>query len=186
VSGRDNILTAESKFFLGQSLFVVDNNDRPLSKPIDHSHSSSNSSELHLATFLYDDKINEKILLTPEQYLISVQQAEFTSRKFLAYVMNKDQIPISLPIHISDTGIQMRHLIENIISNKLNLLNSKRQVLFDQLESSGHINELLKCITSEYELIDAYLQDRLDKLKTEEKIIEQIVPILGKLDEFIY
>ncbi len=84
---------------LGQTLFIVDNNDRPLSKPIqliDHTYTSLNISELNLGTFLYDEKTNEKVLLTPEQYLIARQQAEFTPRKFMTYIIDKDNVPISL------------------------------------------------------------------------------------------
>jgi len=173
--------------FLGQTLFVVDNNDRPLSKPIpltDHTYSSLNISELNLGTFLYDEKTNEKVLLTPEQYLIAREQAEFTPRKFMTYIIDKDNVPISEPIQISDNEIQVRHSTENIISNKLNLLDKKRHELLDRLKSSETKNEVLEDMSNEYELINAYVQDRLDKLKTEEKIIEQIVPILGKIPHF--
>jgi hypothetical protein len=175
--------------FLGQALFIVDNNNRPLSKPIqliDDTYSSLNISEFKLATFLYDEKTNEKVLLTPEQYLIARQQNEFTPRKFITYIINKDNIPISEPIQISDIGIQMRHSTENSVSDKLNLFDKKRHELMDRLKSSENKNEVLKDISNEYELINAYIQDRLDKLKTEEKIIEQIVPILGQIPYLIY
>lgn len=164
--------------FLDQILFVVDNNDHPLSKPIDQTYSSLNISDMNLGTFLYDEKTNEKILLTLEQYLIARQQDEFTSRKFLTYIIDKDNIPISEPIQISDTRIQIRHSIENIISNRLSSFDKKHHKL---LKFSDDKSELLKDIINEYELIDAYIQDRLDKLKIEEKIIEQIVPIFGEI-----
>ncbi|CAF4197371.1 unnamed protein product, partial [Rotaria sordida] len=167
-----------------QILFVVDNNDQPLSKPIqflDHTYSSLNISNFNLVTFLYDEKTNEQILLTPEQYLISIQQAEFTPRKFITYIINnKDKTVISEPIQISDIGIQIRHSFENIISNRLNLFDRKRHELFTYLKLSENKNEFLKILSDEYEFINAYIQDRLDKLKIEEKIIELIIPILDK------
>lgn len=154
----------------------MNNNDQPLSKPIqliDQTDSSLKITDLDLATYLYDEKTNTKVLLTPEQYLITIQQAEFTSRKFLTYIINKDKMPISEPIQISDTEIQIRHSIENTVSNKLNLFDKKRHELLNQ-------NDVLETISNEYELINAYIQNRLEKLKTEEKIIELIIPILDK------
>ncbi len=124
--------------------------------------------------------MNEKVLLTPEQYLIAKQQAEFTPRKFITYIIDKDHLPISEPIQISETEIQIRHAIENSISNKLNFFDKKPHESLNRLNSSEHKNEFLEDILNEYELLNAYIQDRLDKLKTEEKVIEQIVPILGK------
>jgi len=168
--------------FLGEMLFIVDNNDRPLSKPIqliDQTYVSLNISEFNLVTFLYDEKTNETVLLTPEQYLIARQQDEFTLRKFLTYIIDHDNKPISEPIQISETGIQMRHLIENTISNNLNLFDKNR------LKFSKTKNKILKDISNEYELMNAYIQDRLDKLKTEEKIIELIVPILGEITHLL-
>ncbi len=175
--------------FLGQTLFVTNNNDHPLSKPIqliDHTVSSLNISELNLSTFLYDEKTNDKVLLTSEQYLITKQQTEFTSRKFITYITSKDNKPISEPIQISDIEIRMRNSIENTISKQLIIFDKERHELVDRLNLSENKNESLKIIFNEYELINAYIQDRLDKLKIEEKIIEQIVPILGKIYYFKY
>jgi hypothetical protein len=129
------------------------------------------TSQFNLATFLYDEKTNEKILLTPEQYLIARQQAEFTSRKFITYIIDKNKIPISEPIQISDSGIQMRHSIENIISNKLDFFDYQ---LSNRLISSEDISY-------EYKLMNGYIQDRIDRLKIEEKVIEYIIPILGQI-----
>ncbi|CAF5145812.1 unnamed protein product, partial [Rotaria sp. Silwood1] len=147
-----------------QALFVVDSNDQLLSKSIqllDHTYSSLNISDCDLVTFLYDEKTNEQTLLTPEQYLITIQQAEFTSRKFITYIINKDKAIISEPIQLSDIGIQIRHSTENIISNRLNLFDGKRRELFTYLESSENNNEFLKIISDEYEFINAYIQNRL-------------------------
>ena len=130
-------------------------------------------SELHLGTFLYDEKTEQKVLLTPEQYLISQQQAEFTSRKFLTYIINKENTPVSEPIQISDATIQTRHSIETMVSNKLNSFDRKRGEELDHFNSLGNTSE-------ECELLHGYIQDRLDKLKTEENIIEHIVPILSE------
>jgi hypothetical protein len=169
--------------FLGQVLFVVDDNDRPLSKPIQLLDRTT--SEFHLATFLYDEKTNEKVLLTPEQYLIARQQAEFTPRKFITYIIDKDKTPISEPIQISDSEIQIRHSTENIVSNKLDFFDKKRHQLSNRLVSSEDKNQFLEDISHEYKLMNGYIQDRFDKLKTEEKIIEHIVPILGQITHFI-
>ncbi|CAF1261150.1 unnamed protein product [Adineta steineri] len=164
-------------------LFVVDNNDYPLSKPIqliEPTDSILNISELKLSTFLYDEKKNEKVLLTPEQYLISIQQSEFTSRKFLTYIVSKNNQLLSEPIDISDIAIQKKHAIQNILSKKLIILDRERHKLFDHFNLNETKNEFLKIILNEYELMNGYVQDRLDKLKIEEKIIEQIVPILDE------
>lgn len=166
-------------FFSDQTLFMVDENDHPLSQPIPLIVPTS--SELKLATFLYDEKTNEKILLTPEQYLIAGQQAEWTSRKFLTYIIDKDQIPISEPISISDLGIQLRHSPENVIGNKLQFLDNKRQQFMDRLTMLDDKTELLENISSQYKLINSYIEDRLYKLQIEEKIIEKIVPLLGRI-----
>ena len=141
-----------------------------------------NCSELSFVTFLYDENANNKVLLTSEQYLITVKQAEFTSRKFISYVFSKDKQIISEPIQISDIEIQKRHAIENIISNKLGLFQRERSKVFDHLNLLGDRNKFLKIISDECEFINAYIQDRLDQLKIEEKIIEEILPILGKID----
>jgi hypothetical protein len=61
------------------------------------------------------------------------------------------------------------------------IFDKERHELVDHLNLSENKNESLKTIFNEYELINAYIQDRIDKLKIEEKIIEQIVPILGKI-----
>jgi len=53
------------------------------------------------------------------------------------------------------------------------------------LVSSEDKNQFLEDISYEYKLMNGYIQDRLDKLKTEEKIIEHIVPILGQITHFI-
>ena len=145
---------------------------------IDLIDSSLKITDLDLATFLYDEKTNQKVLLTPEQYLVTIQQAEFTPRKFLTYINNKDKIPISEPIQISDTEIQIRHSVENTVSKKLNLFDKKRHELLNHLSENS--NDFFETIFSEYELINAYIQNRLEKLKTEEKIIELIIPILDK------
>jgi len=137
-----------------QALFVIDNNDRLLSKAI-QIPSALDLSKLKLATFLYDEKLDDKVLLTPEQYLVSQQQTEFTSRKFLTFVINENDEPLSEPIEILDSTKQIEHSIEHIISKKL---------------ASKHVD---------YELLHGYIEDRLDRLKIEENIIEQIVPILG-------
>ena len=158
---------------------MVDENDHPLSQPIQLI--AQTPSELKFATFLYDEKTNEKVLLTPEQNLIARQQAEWTPRKFLTYIIDKDQIPISEPISISELGIQLRHLTENVISNKLQFLDSKRQQFLDRWTSFEDKTELLENISSQYKLIHSHIEDRLDKLQTEEKVIEKIVPLLGKI-----
>ena len=137
-----------------QALFVIDNNDRLLSKAI-QIPSALDLSKLKLATFLYDEKLDDKVLLTPEQYLVSQQQTEFTPRKFLTFVINENDEPLSEPIEILDSTKQIEHSIEHIISKKL---------------ASKHVD---------YELLHGYIEDRLDRLKIEENIIEQIVPILG-------
>ncbi|CAF1497745.1 unnamed protein product [Adineta steineri] len=165
------------------ALFVVDKNDYPLSKPIqltEPTDSLLNISELKLSTFLYDEKMNEKVLLTPEQYLISIQQSEFTSRRFLTYIASKNNQLLSEPIDISDIAIQKKHAIENILSKKLIIFDKERHKLFDHLNFNETKNEFLKIILNEYDLMNGYVQDRLDKLKIEEKIIEQIVPILDE------
>lgn len=161
---------------------MVDEYDHPLSQPIQLI--AQKPSELKLATFLYDEKTNEKVLLTPEQNLIARQQAEWTPRKFLTYIIDKDQIPISEPISISDLGIQLRHSTENVISNKLQFLDNKRQQFLDRWTSSEDKTELLENISSQYKLINSFIDDRLDKLQTEEKVIENIVPLLGKIFSF--
>ena len=141
-------------------MFIVDDNNRPLSKPIhllDHT-----TSEFNVGTFLYDEKTNEKVLLTSEQYLIARQQAEFTPRKFLTYIIDRNQTPISEPIQISDREIQIRHATENIVSNKLDFFDKQRHQLLNRLISSEDISH-------EYKLLNNYIQDRIDKLKTEEK-----------------
>ncbi|CAF5022311.1 unnamed protein product, partial [Rotaria sp. Silwood1] len=61
----------------------------------------------------------------------------------------------------------------------LNLFDGKPRELFTYLKASENKNEFLKIISDEYEFINAYTQNRLDKLKIEEKIIELIIPILG-------
>ncbi|CAF0967334.1 unnamed protein product [Adineta steineri] len=124
--------------------------------------------------------MNEKVLLTPEQYLISIQQSEFTSRKFLTYIVSKNNQLLSEPINISDIAIQKKHAIEIILSKKLTIFDKERHKLFDHLNLNETKNEFLKIILNEYELMNGYVQDRLDKLKIEEKIIEQIVPILDE------
>lgn len=93
-----------------------------------------------------------------------MQQAEFTSRKFLTYITNKNKTIISKPIELSNIAIQIRHSFENTISNKLKL--------FHRLNSMENQNE--------YKFINNYIQHRIEKLKIEEKTIEQILPILGK------
>ncbi|CAF5154368.1 unnamed protein product, partial [Rotaria sp. Silwood1] len=62
----------------------------------------------------------------------------------------------------------------------LNLFDGKRRELFTYLESSENKNEFFKIISDEYEFINAYIQNRLDKLKIEEIIIQLIIPILDK------
>ena len=166
-----------SNFFSDQALFVVDEHDHPLSQPIQlivHP-----TSELRLGTFLYEEKIKEKILLTPEHDLIVRQQEEWTPRIFLTYIIDQDQTPISEPVVISDHGIQRRHSMESILSNKLQYFKHKRQQFSNRLIPLEEKTDVLENISSQYQLINGYLEDRLDKLKTEEKIIEQIVPLLG-------
>ncbi|CAF3756720.1 unnamed protein product [Rotaria sp. Silwood1] len=127
---------------VGQALFIVDSNDQLLSKPVqllDYTYSSLHISDCDLLTFLYDEKTNEQILLTPEQYIITIQQAEFTPRKFITCIINKDKTVISEPIQLSDIGIEIRHSIKNIISNRLNLFDGKRHkqsddISIDQIE----------------------------------------------------
>ncbi len=156
-------------------MFIVDDHDRPLSKPIHLLNHTT--SEFSLATFLYDEKTNEKVLLTSEQYLIARQQAEFTPRKFITYIIDRHQTPISEPIQISDREIQIRHATENIVSNKLDFFDKKRHQLLNHLISSEDISH-------EYKLLNNYIQDRIDKLKTEGKVIEYIIPILGSIISF--
>ena len=169
-------------------MFIVDVNDCSLSKPIEliAPSSSLDTTDLHLATFLYDEQTKAKVLLTSEQYLIAGQQAEFTPRKLMTYVVDKDKTPVSQPIEISATGIQMRHLPEDVISNKLRFFENKRQDFSARLPSSEEKNELLEDIFHEYQLMNGYIQNRLDKLKTEEQVIEQIVPILSQTNPHIF
>ncbi|CAF1625727.1 unnamed protein product [Rotaria magnacalcarata] len=167
-----------------QVLFVVDNNDQlVLSKPIqllEHISSSLDISDCNLVTYLYDEKTDEISLIPSEQRQITMQQAEFIAKKFLTYIVDKEKTIVSEPIEISDTGIEIRHAIETKISNRLDLFERKRNELFNNLKASENKNELLTTISDEYEFMNAYVEDRFDKLNIDEKIIELIVPILDK------
>ncbi|CAF4553692.1 unnamed protein product [Rotaria socialis] len=167
-----------------QALFVVDNNDQlVLSKPIqllEHISSSLDISDCNLVTYLYDEKTDENSLIPSEQYQITMQQAEFITKKILTYIADKEKTIVSEPIELSDTGIEIRHAIETKISNRLDLFARKRNELFNNLKASENKNELLKTISDEYEFMNAYIEDRFDKLNIDEKIIELIVPILDK------
>ncbi|UJR31391.1 hypothetical protein I4U23_018885 [Adineta vaga] len=166
-----------------QSLFIIDKNDNILSKPIqltDDISTPLNTSELNLSTFLYDEKTNEKVLLTLEHYLMTLQQAEFTSRKFVTYLTDKNNILKSEPIEVSEFGIQMKSIIEDTFLKKLLYYDRERHTLLDSLNSTTNKEELLKLSFAEYQLINAYVQDRIDKLKVEEKVIEQILPIFDE------
>ncbi|CAF5048489.1 unnamed protein product, partial [Rotaria sp. Silwood1] len=80
--------------------------------------------------------------------------------------------------------IQIIEISSHQSINKSIRLNVKT-ISFDKLPAKNNVNYLhiwnhLKIIFDEYEFINAYIQNRLDKLKIEEKIIELIIPILDK------
>ena len=93
---------------------MVDHLGHLLSKPIellDQHSSSQDSSSRHLATFLTDEITHEKNRLTAEQHLIAMQQAEFTQRELVTYVMDKHEAIISEPVQALDLPMQQGHAV---------------------------------------------------------------------------
>ncbi|CAF0920812.1 unnamed protein product [Adineta ricciae] len=166
-----------------QSLFVTDKRNQLLSKPIqltDDISTSLNVSEFKLVTFLIDEKTNNQVLLTPEQYLITSQQAEFTSRYFVTYLTDQDDRLISESVQTSDFTMQTINAIEDTVLKRLVQYDRTRHHLFDSTVSATDSQELLATISNELHFMHTYIEDRMNKLKIEEKIIEQILPILDE------
>ena len=100
-------------------------------------------------------------------------------------ILDKNKLVVSIEsIQLSDIAIQLRDLNENVVSTQLNLFDKQRHELFDELQTSESMHQFLKLVSYECELIHIYLLDRINKLKVEEKIIEQIIPILSDIDFF--
>ncbi|CAF0923040.1 unnamed protein product [Adineta ricciae] len=166
-----------------QLLFVTDKRNQFLSKPIQLTNdisTSLNVSEFKLVTFLIDEKTNSRVLLTPEQSLITSQQAEFTSRHFVTYLTNQDGRLISEPIQASDFTMQTINIIEDTVLKRLVQYDRIRRQLFDSTVSATDNQELLTTMSNELDFMHTYIEDRMDKLRIEEKIIEQILPILDE------
>lgn len=165
---------------LGQRLFVVDQHDHPLSKPIeliDQQWSLHDSSGLHLATFRKDQNTHEKIRLTSEQHLIAMQQAYSSSTQLATYVLDKHGAIISESIQALDRVAQGKHSVEETSIRDLQRWNEERDRLASETMSREDTSRLADGVSTEY----ALMQDRLDQIKTDEKVIEYILPLLGKV-----
>ena len=163
---------------------MVDRLGHLLSKPIellDQYSSSQDSSSLHLATFLTDENTHKKNQLTAEQHLVAIQQAEFTQRELLTYVMDKRDTIISEPIQALDLVIRQGHAVEEALIRDLHRRDDERDRLVTQPMSTDDQARLIDGISKEYTLMHGYTQDRMDQLKTAEKTIEYILPILGRI-----
>ena len=165
---------------LGQRLFVVDQHDHPLSKPIeliDQQSSLHDSSGLHLGTFRKDPTTHEKIRLTSEQHLTTMQQVDSSSTQLATYVLDKHGAIISQSIQALDRVAQGKHPVEETSLRDLQRWDEEQDRLMSETISSEDRSRLVDDVSTEYEL----MQDRLDQIKTDEKAIEYILPLLGRL-----
>ncbi|CAF3715268.1 unnamed protein product [Rotaria sp. Silwood1] len=148
-----------------QPLCLVDEHNMPISDELNLIRLPFESDRFHIS----NDK-NEISLSEP----ITFKQLTLKSIEFEYVDDNRKTIQI---IEISSH--------QSI--NKSIRLNVKT-ISFDKLPAKNNVNYLhiwnhLKIIFDEYEFINAYIQNRLDKLKIEEKIIELIIPILVLLNK---
>jgi hypothetical protein len=140
----------------GRALSVVDSsNEQVLSEPIEFLDQPPSASGLALATFLIDERTNERVQLTPEQHRIITQQAEFTPRTCLTYLVNSENVVVSKPIRMSATAQQLSHASDRAVLHRLSIYQNKREQL----------------------LADATHATNPDQL---EKFIEKILPLLGE------
>ena len=111
---------------------MLDSNEQVLSEPVeflDQSLAVSPVSQLALVTFLIDERTNDRMQLTPEQHRIILEQAEFTPRTCLTYLVNSENVVISKAIQMFTKAQPISHAADRAVLHRLSIHQEQRETL---------------------------------------------------------
>jgi hypothetical protein len=112
---------------------------------------------------------------------MAIEQIEFTSRRYVTYVTDRNRTILSESIRLSDLALKLNSIVDDSLRRQLDQLACKHEhrrthaVRFDD-DQRQYVDQLSVHCT----LMTNYVNYRLEQIDIQMKTIEHILPIIGK------
>ncbi|CAF1418993.1 unnamed protein product, partial [Didymodactylos carnosus] len=168
-------------------VFVVNETNKLISEAIkfnQHTPIPFILSKLQIGTFIIDENTNRPTtLLTEEQ--IEKESDKLEEKMLVSYVIDNKR-PVSEPLKILlEQSLEKKQYFDHILQifKDIRLQRHKQMEQVNKSDENSSVqlfSSIHETFISEWNVLASVLQNKLDELKIEEKIIEKVTPIIDK------